>query len=83
MSGVNVRNLDKIQDKWLLFQRFVTSVVALEFHLTTYLTAFTTLRKECCPEIDRLFLIRLTSSSPLKITASRKYKFAAYKLLFL
>ena len=28
MSGVNVRNLEKIQDKWLLFQRFVTSIVA-------------------------------------------------------
>ena len=27
MSGVNVRNLKKIQDKWLLFQRFVTSIV--------------------------------------------------------
>ena len=27
MSGVNVRNLEKIQDKWLLFQRFVTSIV--------------------------------------------------------
>ena len=27
MSGVNVRNLDRIQDKWLLFQRFVTSIV--------------------------------------------------------
>ena len=25
---VNVRNLEKIQDKWLLFQRFVTSIVA-------------------------------------------------------
>ena len=24
---VNVRNLEKIQDKWLLFQRFVTSIV--------------------------------------------------------
>ena len=35
------------------------------------------------PEIDRLFLIRFTSSPPLKIRASRKYKFAAYKLLFL
>ena len=29
MSGVNVRNLEKIQDKWLLFQRFVTSIVDL------------------------------------------------------
>ena len=29
VSGVNVRNLKKIQDKWLLFQRFVTSIVAL------------------------------------------------------
>ena len=29
MSGVSVRNLEKIQDKWLLFQRFVTSIVAL------------------------------------------------------
>ena len=28
MSGVNVRNLEKIPDKWLLFQRFVTSIVA-------------------------------------------------------
>ena len=28
MSGVNVRNLEKIQDKWHLFQRFVTSIVA-------------------------------------------------------
>ena len=27
MSGVNVRKLEKIQDKWLLFQRFVTSIV--------------------------------------------------------
>ena len=27
VSGVNVRNLEKIQDKWLLFQRFVTSIV--------------------------------------------------------
>ena len=27
MSGVNVRNLEKIQDKWLLFQRFVKSIV--------------------------------------------------------
>ena len=27
MSGANVRNLEKIQDKWLLFQRFVTSIV--------------------------------------------------------
>ena len=26
---VNVRNLEKIQDKWLLFQRFVTSIVGL------------------------------------------------------
>ena len=25
---VNVRNLEKIQEKWLLFQRFVTSIVA-------------------------------------------------------
>ena len=48
----------------------------------SYLTAFTTLRKECSPEIDLLFLIRLTSSSPLKIRASRKYKFGAYKLLY-
>ena len=30
MSGVNVRNLEKIQDKWLLFQRFVTSIVGSE-----------------------------------------------------
>ena len=29
VSGGNVRNLDKIQDKWLLFQRFVTSIVEL------------------------------------------------------
>ena len=54
----------------------------MEFILTTYLTAFTTLRKECSPEIDHLFLIMLTSSSPLKIRASRKYKFGAYKLLY-
>ena len=27
VSVVNVRNLEKIQDKWLLFQRFVTSIV--------------------------------------------------------
>jgi len=27
--SVNVRNLEKIQDKWLLFQWFVTSIVAL------------------------------------------------------
>ena len=27
MSGVNVRNLEKNQDKWLLFQRFETSIV--------------------------------------------------------
>ena len=27
VSGVNVRNLDKIQDEWLLFQRFVTSII--------------------------------------------------------
>ena len=25
---MNERNLEKIQDKWLLFQRFVTSIVA-------------------------------------------------------
>ena len=25
---MNVRNSEKIQDKWLLFQRFVTSIVA-------------------------------------------------------
>ena len=57
---------------------------ALEFILTTYLTAFTTMRKECFPEIDRLSLIRLTSSSLLrpKIGASKTYKFVAYKLLF-
>ena len=55
---------------------------ALEFILTKYLTTFFTLRKECSPEIDHLFLIRLTSSSPLKIRASRKYKFVAYKSLF-
>ena len=54
---------------------------ALEFILTTYLTAFTTVRKECSPEIDHLFLIRLTSSSPLEIKASRKYIFVAYKLV--
>ena len=30
MSGVNVRNLEKIQGKWLLFQRFVTSIVAIK-----------------------------------------------------
>ena len=40
------------------------------------------MRKECFPEIDRLFLVRLTSSSPLKIGASRKYILVAYKLLF-
>ena len=28
MWRVNVRSLEKIQDKWLLFQRFVTSIVA-------------------------------------------------------
>ena len=28
MSGVNIRNLEKILDKWLLFQRFVTSIAA-------------------------------------------------------
>ena len=27
VSGVNVRNLEKIQDKWLLFQQFLTSIV--------------------------------------------------------
>ena len=27
--SVNVRNLEKIQDKWLLFQRFVTSIVVV------------------------------------------------------
>ena len=27
VSGVNLRNLEKIQDEWLLFQRFVTSIV--------------------------------------------------------
>ena len=32
MSGVNVRNLEKIQDKWLLFQRFVTSIVVVDYH---------------------------------------------------
>ena len=26
---MNVRNLEKIQDKWLLFQRFVMSIVDL------------------------------------------------------
>ena len=26
---MNVRNSEKIQDKWLLFQRFVTSIVAV------------------------------------------------------
>ena len=40
------------------------------------------MRKECFPEIDRLFLVRLTSSSLLKIGASRKYILVAYKLLF-
>ena len=34
MSGVSVRNLEKIQDKWLLFQRFVTSFVDLSGILT-------------------------------------------------
>ena len=38
---------------------------ALEFIPTTYLTAFT-MRRECSPEIDRLFLIRLVSPSPLR-----------------
>ena len=27
VKSVNVRNLEKVQDKWLLFQRFVTSIV--------------------------------------------------------
>ena len=40
------------------------------------------MRKECFPEIDRLFLVRLTSSSALKIRAPRKYIFVAYKLFF-
>ena len=31
MSGVDVRNLEKIQDKLLLFQRFVTSIVGCVF----------------------------------------------------
>ena len=30
---MNVRNLEKIRDKWLLFQRFVTSIVGVQtFH---------------------------------------------------
>ena len=29
---VNVRNLEKIQDKWLLFQRFVTSIVGYRLY---------------------------------------------------
>ena len=29
---MNVRNLEKIQDKWLLFQRFVTSIVVVDYH---------------------------------------------------
>ena len=30
---MNVRNLEKIQDKWLLFQRFATSIVGVQtFH---------------------------------------------------
>ena len=65
-----------------LFSLITEAIQALEFILTTYLTAFTTLRNECSPEIDHLFLIKLTSSSPLKIRASRKYKFGAYKLLY-
>ena len=32
MSGVNVRNLEKIQNKWLLFQRFVTSIVGYLYY---------------------------------------------------
>jgi len=31
VSGVHVRNLEKIHDKWLLFQRFVTSIVVTCF----------------------------------------------------
>ena len=42
MSGVNVRNLEKIQDKWLLFQRFVTSIVAVR----------------CGPNVRELFIGR-------------------------
>ena len=30
--SVNVRNLEKIQDRWLLFQRFVTSIVGWRFN---------------------------------------------------
>ena len=35
---MNVRNSEKIQDKWLLFQRFVTSIVGAMrkgYHLST------------------------------------------------
>ena len=42
---------------------------ALEFILTTYLTAFTTLRRKCSPKIDHLFLIRLTSSKQSVLTS--------------
>ena len=31
---MNVRNLEKIQDKWLLFQRFATSIVDLKYPLS-------------------------------------------------
>ena len=39
MSGVNVTNLEKIQDKWLLFQRFVTSIVG-KILSATQITSF-------------------------------------------
>ena len=38
MSGVNIRNLEKILDKWLLFQRFVTSIVGLKTGVKNVIT---------------------------------------------
>ena len=34
---MNVRNLEKIQDKWLLFQRFVTSIEGVAQNLSNAL----------------------------------------------
>ena len=46
VSGVNVRNLEKIQDKWLLFQRFVTSIVGTSINFPLRLeSAFFMLRQ--------------------------------------
>ena len=37
VSGMNVRNLEKIQDKWLLFQRFLASVVGTSINFPLHL----------------------------------------------